>query len=276
MNPNANRAIALALAYLVPSFPSAAATLTCTPPGAYVISKTQPISGTTNWLASTDRSTPMYPALHIRTTQGVRDLTVSDIVMTRISVNDQLGTKYATPTPAEHPWGPMWRSPTPVPRGSTRLYWSYSYRIVPSDGSTLSANAAFSVVTQALWTDGSSRINDNVQVAVEPATHYGTNPAVYNAPNQHNFGDIAPATTGTPLVLPAPLSGNLHAAILWNGPAGTTMTRKIGSGSAVNVKPGSTSNLDTAGTGLQLDLLASDTASPGAITGNLTLTLTCP
>lgn len=267
--------IVLAAALAPP--PSLATRLTCTTPGAYTVPTTQTFSRTTS-IAGTDRSWPMYPGLRITVPTQVmrRDLAVSDVVMTHISVTDPTGKTYATPRPIDDYFGPTWISSTSVPNGSTRLTWTYSYRIVPSDGSTLTSDRAFNVTTAAVWVDGNDKTNNNIAIATDPATYSATNETVYDAPNQHNFGDLIPGSAGIPLVLPAPRTGSLNAAILWNGPAGTSMTQKIGSGSAVNVKPGTTNPLDTAGNSLRLDLNASNTASPGAVTGNLTLTLTCP
>ena len=212
------------------------------------------------------------PAFHLYTNVGLgRYCTPADCTILEMKITDNLGNTYAPVYNAAAPG--VWSSPTAAPSGAT-LYGTVRYRLTPADGSIWYGGNIITKLGVTVF-NNTQMSGDGTFTNTEATTIAGTTGS-YLAPDQHNFGDLAPASTGTPLVLPAPSSGSLNAKLLWNGPAGTTMTRKIGSGSASNVKPGTIIQLDTAGNGLQVDLHASETAEPGPISGNLTLPLTCP
>ena len=257
---------------LAPPLPAEATALTCTPPGAYAVPRTQEFTGSASGKGGVDRPFSLYPGLRVNALKA----TTADIEIVRLTIRDEYGTTYSKPIPRETFFGPTWKSPTPVPKGSASITFDYTIKIVPADGSTQSSPSAYNVAVTGVWMDAQDDVYSYTDPRRYPATYVGTTTQTYNAPDQHDFGDLPPSSSGLSLVLPAPSSGNLIAKILWNGPTGTSMTRKIGTAGPINVQPGSTYQLDTAGKGLQLDLKASDTASPGEITGNLTLTLTCP
>lgn len=223
-------------------------------------------------------TSPYYAALSIMATPSPWPR-ADDITIESLTFSDQLGTPYRPAVPALHRDGwAAWYSPTTVPRGAL-VTVQISYRLTPSDGSTqqgrLTASKLYlSMMDGATMLPGAYTADANIDYGVKIPARSIT----YQTPNQHSFGDISTDSPGgIPLVLPAPpATGSLRADILWSGPTGTTMSRKIGSAATVDIPQGTNTSVNTAGQSLQLDLKASKTASPGAINGNLTLTLTCP
>lgn len=286
--PVCNKTEATVLRYLLPlllAAPATASTLTCDSTTGYVFPRTTTYTATASTRGPetvpplAPLGSALYAAFYI---QGpAYNCTPENCTIISAQVTDNRGTVYATPVFHQSYPGmgstPIWVSPTSVPALSTPTVFTctVSVQITPTDGSTLTGPAASSSIKTSCnpVVDGLTRTG-GVVTAGRATPVLST--IDYQSPDQHDFGDVPPNSTGNRLVLPAPSSGSLAAEILWYGPSGTSMTRKIGSAGPFNVPPGSTYELDTAGKGLQLDLKASDTASPGEITGNLTLTLTCP
>lgn len=264
------------LPLFVLALPALGAELTCTTPGYNAYPRDTVYTGSRH--VSSRWSGALNPAVVLYTTAPTTYCTPADCTVVEIKFTDDVGTLYAAPTYNAAIGRGTWSSPTVIPASTTQsnVYVTVRYRHTPADGSTLigtgstNADQAFTLSNDTILSGSTYNIVKTNATAVAGIT------TSYQPPNQHDFGDIPPSGAGIPLVLPAPSSGSLAAKILWNGPAGISMTRKIGSGSATDVKKGTTYQLDTDGKGLQLDLNASNTASPGAITGNLTLTLTCP
>lgn len=256
--------------------PSPAATLTCERPSVNKgFPRDQVYSVNTTYNGWYGRRSAQ-PAIQLYSDGPLAYCTPENCTILEISVRDNRGNTYATPTYNSSIGKGIWSSPTYYPSDDfVNLSISVRYRHTPANGTTQSGTATY-VYLDATQYPGTTVTGRPSRLAKTDATYVAGVSASYQTPDKHDFNDIAPAGTGTPLVLPAPTKGSLNAKILWNGPTGTTMTRKIGSGSTVNVTPGTTNQLDIGGNSLRLDLNASNTASPGAITGNITLTLTCP
>lgn len=220
-----------------------------------------------------------YPAVEVVTEPVSLTVGIADVTIESVSFRDDKGTTYkpAVPILDSNGWA-AWYSPTNIPSQAT-VTATAKYRLTPADGKIKTGTNTFSRVDLVRISGGtavgqglSSILNNDKGIKISAGT------ISYQTPNQHSFGDISTdAPDGIPLVLPAPPpTGSLRANIFWSGPTGTTMSRKIGTAASINIPKGTNTEVNTAGQSLQLDLKASKTASPGAVNGSLTLTLTCP
>lgn len=254
---------------------SNAATLTCDPPDKNGWFPRTTVYSATTTVRRANTSEIVYPVVQIfmlQTPAGTQycDPTKCTVAIT---ITDSAGTTYQPAVPYQAASGSAYRSPTSVPAfTSTTVTISVQYSITPADGSTMHGR-----LTRVYpWVYNASNqpvgFGDTVDTnSISDAS------AVYQAPNQHDYGQISALNpTGLPLTLPPPPSGSLRANVLWKGPAGTSMDGTIGASEIVPIPMGVATMMDTAGQGLQVDLRATKTATPGPITGNLTLTLTCP
>lgn len=250
-----------------------AATLTCDIPETTIIPRTAIYDSTVS-TAGTDLGTNSWYAVGAveNKIDGVWRSCAPDVCTydTVTFTSLQTGEKPFTPWASSRDG---FRTNSPIGANET-VTLRIVYRVTPPDGGNLAATE--------------TRIALRVQpfpAAVSLATIYGTSnygvtypteTLSYPAPDQHNFGDLIHSSTGTPLTLPSTPQGNLRGNILWSGPPGTTMTGNLGTTNSIQIPPDTAKNIDIAGNSLQVELLASETASPGPISGNLTLTLTCP